>query len=506
MQSTLGMSRLQALSSKAGYSAGARTAQISLGYHHLRSALIYSLLIREFLIFLNTPLKNMNTRPPRTMGSRPQTITAPATASSDSAAVLKPLPPVEANVPSFLASPNTQTSIALADIVGPAPSFWDGSIQMPHGLQHSLVPYEQAQSILAQVHETSIHTLSPMQIASLAAEPEIALHQSLGAFLDRVDKSDSPQIFRLVSELNTAVKAENLEDLADKILSGKPALMERLIGMVSRKKLVAAQSAAFENLQLLVSGKSRTLSAVIDKMQAQINIEKAKAMDEAQALERIKENYRLQFGQFVLATVFLNTLLSKGRHELAMVQQAIANGSYSGQMTLEEAQDKVQALESRALAVENVMTKLPAEQLVVRQVQTAIIQTVQEVTTTAASRFASIKMTLLTLHSAMGAQNLQRTAQQGADLDANLSQVRTRLVASVVATAANAPGDNRLAQAQQIKEITQGVRELVAIAEKARSDNKRKFDEARLLLSQARDELTSLGAVIRPDKPMSQLT
>ena len=41
--------------------------------------------------------------------------------------------------------------------------------------------------------------------------------------------------------------------------------------------------------------------------------------------------------------------------------------------------------------------------------------------------------------------------------------------------------------------------ELVEIAERARAANRAKFDEARTLLARARDELTGLGAVIRPD-------
>ena len=411
-----------------------------------------------------------------------------------------PSPPA-ATLPSFFPPPEAAAQGALAahsDV-----NAWNGQVQLPQGMHESILTGEQSRGIVEQVNGLSIHDLSLLQIAGLGAEVEVALHRSLGAFLDRIDKGDSPQIFRLVSELNTAVKAEDLDGLADKILNGTPGFFDKLIGMMSAKKLAAARNAMFEDVRLLVAGKTRKLSGVLDKMEKDIEVEKAKALDEARSLERLKDNYRARFGEFVQATAFLTTLLAKARQELAGVEAAQARGGPSGAMTLQEAQDKVQALESRALAVEGVLTKLPAEQLVIRQIQTATIQTLQEVTTTTAGRFASIKMTLLTLHGAMTVQNLQRTAQQGADLDANLSRVRERMVMGVVTTAANAPGDNRLQQASQLREVVKNTQALQALVEKSRIDNQIKFNEARAILVQARADLTELGAVIRPDKAMN---
>lgn len=432
---------------------------------------------------------------PRVLGSAVP-LAAPATSRPSGTAI--EMAPAAA---SFLPSLDTSTDASFA--LAPLAKAWSAQITMPQGMSESVLTPDQSRGIVSQVQGLSIHEMSLLQISSLGAEVEIALHKSLGAFLDRIDKGDSPQIFRLVSELNVAIKAEDLDGLADKIMNGTPGLFDKLMGFMSPKKLAASRDNVFEELRLMVSGKSRKLTSVLSRMEKEIEVEKAKALDEARSLERLKDNYRARFGEFVLATVFLATLLVKAQQELAQLVEAEARGDSSNQMTLQEAQDKVQALESRALAVEAVMTKLPAEQLVIRQVQTATIQTVQEITTTTAGRMASIKMTLLVLHSAMGVQNLQRTAQKGADLDANLSSVRNRLVSQVVTGAANAPGDNRLAQANQLRDVVKNTRELQAIAEKARVDNKVKFDEARSLLVQARADLTELGATIRPDKAMT---
>ena len=434
---------------------------------------------------------------PRVLGSAAPALSTPYATQTDIS--------MSSIVPSFLPSflPLVDASADTAFALSPVTNAWDGKLKMPQGVAEGVLTLDQSNGIVNQVQSLSIHDLSLLQISGLGAEVEIALHKSLGSFLDRIEKGDSPQIFRLVSELNAAIKAEDLDGLADQIINGKLGFFDKLLGLLNPKRMAASRTNMFEQLRMMVSGKSRKLSSVLDKMEKDIEVEKSRALEEARNLERLKDNYRTRFGDFVLATVFLSTLLVKAEQELAEVTAAEARGDFSRKMTLQEAQDKVQALESRALSIEAVLTKLPAEQLVIRQVQTATIQTVQEITTTTAGRMASIKMTLLVLHSAMGVQNLQRTAQQGADLDANLSKVRNRLVTQVVTSAANAPGDNRLQQASQLRDVVKNTRELQAVVEKARLDNKVKFDGARAILVQARTDLTELGAVIRTDKVLT---
>ncbi|MGT2467579.1 hypothetical protein ACVOMV_25975 (plasmid) [Mesorhizobium atlanticum] len=70
------------------------------------------------------------------------------------------------------------------------------------------------------------------------------------------------------------------------------------------------------------------------------------------------------------------------------------------QARVQELRDKLRLLESRALALEGTYTRLPADQMVIQQIEQAGITTLQETATTVAARFASIKMTLLSIHGA----------------------------------------------------------------------------------------------------------
>ncbi|MDN5750920.1 MAG: HAD family hydrolase, partial [Pseudonocardia sp.] len=58
----------------------------------------------------------------------------------------------------------------------------------------------------------------------------------------------------------------------------------------------------------------------------------------------------------------------------------------AAQARVRELQDKLRLLESRALALEGTYTRLPADQMVIQQIEQAGVATLQETATTVASR------------------------------------------------------------------------------------------------------------------------
>ncbi|MEY4765508.1 MAG: hypothetical protein RI907_2181 [Pseudomonadota bacterium] len=357
---------------------------------------------------------------------------------------------------------------------------------------------EHQRRILGEIEGVSLASLGLADIPRLGSEVEQGLHRVLGQFMDRIEKADQPRIFKLVQQLGEAIEQEKLGELADRILNAQPTLWERVVGTFNRRALSRALSRAYEDVRLLASGKSKKLSDLIGRMEQELRQEQGRLEGEIQNLEALKLQYQSQFESFALATVLLNSLLTRGREEVAALQAAPAQDA----LALAQAQDKLQALESRCLAIEGLLTRLPSDQLVIRQLQNAGITTLQETTTTAAARFASIKMTLLTIHGALITQGVQRLAQQGAHLDDNLLAVRGKLMREVVQSAAQAPGDNRLAQARQLQAIVADSQALVTIVEQARSRNAQSFQQARDLFAQARQDMVQLGMVVRPDQQL----
>lgn len=358
---------------------------------------------------------------------------------------------------------------------------------------------EQTQQLLQTVAIFDLEKVPAMSIATMGSESEKELNKVLDGFLARIDKQNAPGMFKLVEGLSDAIEAEKLEEVAENLLNAKPTVWERIIGALSAKKMKAAANRAYEEAARIASGKSKKLSDLLNSMEAKLNAEMASVTEELRVQEQLKEQYQLSFRHFAEDTVLLSSFVAKAQAHVAARAVELANRPQE----LAELQDKLQALESRALAVERLMSKLPADQLVVRQLQNAGVASLQEIGSTIGARFASIKMTLLTLHGARMVQDLQRLGQEGANLDANLARVRNSLMKDVVTTAANAPGNNRLADAQQLKAIVANSKELVTIVEAARLNNQAKFEQTRLMLADARKDMLTVGQVVQPGKALS---
>ena len=375
----------------------------------------------------------------------------------------------------------------------PASLATNPQLSLPQNFPLALSPQQQ-DSLLARVDAFKFAEISQHDIAALGVEPELALNRTLDGFLSRIDKATSPQLFTLVASLNQHVQDENLPELANRILNARPSLLARILGIFNPKSLRQAANRAYEEAARIASGRSKALSDLIGTMETRLRVEMTRLNEELRHLDTVKAEYRKSFVAFAEDAVFLNSVLAKARIEVAAMEPELAGDPQRGH----DVRDKLQSLESRALAVEATLTKLPADQLVIRQLQNAGVATLQELATTMASRFASIKMTLLTIHGARMVQDLQRLGQQGADLDRNLNHVRSQLMKDVVDTAATAPGNNRLAQAQQLQSVVADTQNLVALVDASRDTNQRKFDEARALMAQARQDMLSLGRQMNP--------
>lgn len=184
--------------------------------------------------------------------------------------------------------------------------------------------------------------------------------------------------------------------------------------------------------------------------------------------------------------------LDKAARYVAQEQASAGAADMAAQARVRELQDKLRLLESRALALEGTYTRLPADQMVIQQIEAAGVATLQETATTVSSRFASIKMTLLSIQGAFAVKSVQQIAERQARLDQQLMQLRGQATRDVAVAAAKAPGENRLAQAQQIANIIAQTREIHELVDAAKKETEEKFDQARRLFEQSRADLAAL--------------
>lgn len=388
--------------------------------------------------------------------------------------------------------------LATVEVAAGAPAQYDAPLELPNNFPVPLTGEQQA-GIAARVAAFDFLKLHTRDVPKLGLSAELELGKALDSFLARINQQGNPALFRLTDELTNHFEDAKLEQVADRILNAKPGLVQRIIGLFSKKFARSAIAKAWEDVSRMASGRSKTLSDHVNAIQKKLEGEMAKLGIELTNMDKVKDAYRANLVSFAIETAVLHNSLLKARFQFAQAEEELKKDPQAYQ----DAQDKLQALESRALAVEGGLTKLPADQIVIRQLQNAGIGTLQELSTTMSSRFNSIKGELLVIHGALAVQGVQRLGQQGAALDANLGKVRGKLMKDVVLTAATMPGQNRAQQANQLKALVEQSRELQTITVTAREENKRQFDEARTTLANVRKELLDLGLSVNPGQPVT---
>ena len=373
------------------------------------------------------------------------------------------------------------------------------ALALPASFPLQLSP-TQVTALQDRVAQFDFEALPARQVATLGQSPTDKLNRLLDGVLARVNQAEQPQLFKLVDSLSQEVAKERIGDLAESILAAKPGLMTRVLGLFSKKALQRGMDRAYEELGRSARSKSKSLSAVVTGLEQTLKAEMAKLNEELVAMEKLKNEYRTSFQEFAQEVVFLNNALAKARAQLPTLLASAGQDIVRQQ----ELQDKLQSLESVALSREAMMTRMPAEQLIIRQLQNAGIATLQELTITMGDRFASIRMTLLGIHGANLVRGVQRLGQANASLDAQLQEARAKLMGTVVTTAANAPGDNRLAQANQLRRVVDDTKALQDAVDASRQANQAKFEEARTTMASVRQDLLALGLKLQPADPLAE--
>lgn len=346
--------------------------------------------------------------------------------------------------------------------------------------------YSLPQTVQDRLNAVNFTSMSAGEISSLEQIGVEGLHKSLNGFLERITMVDNPRIFTLLEELTKKVKEENLEEVARNISEEeKVGLIARIRSLVDSGALDRAKQLAWTNLRRDIAGKTQTLLDVIDTMEGELKREKSLLEDEILHMEKLQDVYGKTYQTLAESAIFLQTLLQRERSNFSMCyEDSCASDALEG-LQREEMRSKLEVLESRALAVQGLLALLPTDNAVVQMLKYGAVNTLHEANVTMATRFASIKMTLITLHTALVTRSVQMLGDKGAELDRNLAQARTHLMKTVVEEAGNAPGRNRQQQAQQLLSIVEGVRAIEMVIRNARANNAKSFAQAREVFGQA---------------------
>lgn len=337
--------------------------------------------------------------------------------------------------------------------------------------------------------------VAPGDIINIGLGSEQALQQTLDGFLARLDKKTAAKVFALFQRLEKGVDDAKLPEILEKIQRGEQrGFFASLIAKVAGRKPEDAFREFMQEVGDLVAGRTRTLADEMQRLEGELSKEMKTLFGELQALDTLKKSYGEHFSSFTLDAAVARAFLEKARQYVALEQTTADPADVAAQARVRELQDKLRLLESRALALEGTYTRLPADQMVIQQIEAAGVATLQETATTVSSRFASIKMTLLSIHGAFAVKSVQQMASRQAKLDKQLTDIRGKALKDVAVTAALTPGDNRLAQAQQIEQIIATTNEIHGLVEAARKSTEEKFEQARQKFATARQDLAAMAS------------
>ncbi len=330
-------------------------------------------------------------------------------------------------------------------------------------------------------------------IIKIGLSAEQALQKTLDGFLTRLDKKTASKVFALFGRLEKGVDDAKLPEILEKIQKGEdPGFFAGLFAKLTGREPEEAFREFMQEVGDLISNRTQTLADEMGRLERELSKEMNTLFGELQVLETLKQSYGTHFASFTVDAAVARAFLGKARQYLTQQTAAADPADVSAQARLRELQDKFRLLESRALALEGTYTRLPADQMVIQQIEAAGIATLQETATTVSSRFASIKMTLLAIHGAFAVKSVQQIAERQARLDQQLIQLRGQATKDVAVAAAKAPGDNRIAQAQQIAAIITQTREIHELVETAKQETEAKFETARQMFEKSRAELAAL--------------
>jgi hypothetical protein len=335
-----------------------------------------------------------------------------------------------------------------------------------------------------------ITAMKPADIIALGQSAEQALHKTLGGFLSRLDKGNAAAVFALFERLEKGVKDADLPGVLKDVQRTKPSLWALFLGALRLKGPKTVAREAYAALQGTISGRTKSLSDEMTKMESELERALGTLAAELEKLNVLKEDYLQHFGEFAFVAAVSQACLAKSVEQVKAEELRLQGSTdVIALENLRGLQNRLQLLKSRALALEAKYTGMPGDAAVIQQIESAGVTTFQETLITASSQFSDIKMTLLAIHGAFSVKAVQSLGDSRAAISKQLTQVRGQLMKVVVTSAANAAGDNRLAQVQQIEAAITQVREAQATIAKARETNEVKFEEARKRLAAVRDDL-----------------
>ncbi len=435
---------------------------------------------------------------PSSFGSKPTAIggSAPQQAQTTFVPQVDTSKPFEPSVAPVFAPAVFQPAAApMASTTGANMGYQSTTIELPVNFPIKLTPQEE-QSIKNGVQAFNIEKMTLLEVSTMCQGTEKALSDSFNPFLEAINKFQNPAIFKYMNTLTKEIKDSDFPKLISDMEKVELSTFDKVINFFRSKSADEIKHEMIQELMNTLGIKTKNMSQVIGKMETDVQKDLQNVMTQVQVLEQSKANYQSFMHQFALETAFVFNALKKCEAEYAQLQVTAADDTGR----LREYNTKLQALNSRELTIEGIMTDIPAQQMAIKQIQEACILSLSEISSNMWQQFCKIKGTLIQLNANMILKDVQQGAAARDNLEANLNELNRRIGTENMKVASTMAGKNRLKQANSITETLQHVAMLEQISRDGEAQNKQNFQEAANILAMNRQEALRLGLITQPNR------
>ncbi len=357
------------------------------------------------------------------------------------------------------------------------------------------LPAELALKVPEVARGFSIAAVPATQIVTFGQAPVNAFSAHLNAMLEQVTKADSPVLFELFRKISTSVKDMDLPtleaDIRDKLQGGWLSRIARKIGLGSQANRLEA---AADEVRGMLKSKASSLLDLIRPMENQVTQESGKLIGEINRLGQQAAGYR----QSILD---LGVYVEAGREILAQAEserialEASAQASQDA-VQIRDAKDfraKVDLFENRLLTLEGAYAKAPVDLESIGIAQTAGLMTLADTISSSQVEFNDIKSALLRLNATFQIRSLQQLNAMRRDLRADLQRYSLDQLETVAVDATRSAADAQLENAKLLLGVAQSLGNISAKVDAERQKNVGKIAEARAVLLQVQQQVSTLA-------------
>ena len=335
----------------------------------------------------------------------------------------------------------------------------------------------------------------------IGREAENQLSTHLNQVLAEFNSDNSPFVFEAFKELQKGIKAANLEELESKIKSAKASsakgFFAKVFGSGSNSVLSNKLSDFTASLSAMLQGKKESLLNLVQEMEKGAERESEALLKTMSRFDELANSYLGTVDDFALGVLYIDGVLAKTKGYVQKLKEDLGESDdIVKKFQISQYEDLVTHLHNRRLLLLNAYNNTPVQLDVITTGKQAAANTFIEVSTSLIQQLNGVKSALASWAMLITIENSQAGDILRRKIAEDLIKYGVVALDRVAVIAAETPYQRRLADAELLLAMRQGITSIQGRVLEIESVGRKSFQKAEQLLIESRNAAT---------KPLLQL-